>query len=188
MLARRVTAQAQHVVRHARLQHGRALCTSGRAYGDGVGMGMGTGMRSDTVVKVRVEAGAMEGVVGKALGVENMSRAERRGVRLREVVREMRRSDQDTGSPEVQIALWTVKIRDLTEHVTANRKDKENKRRLVMMVHKRRRMMRYLLRESPERYGDLVKALGLRPGIVFGRDVTRGAKKAATATLHLREG
>eukprot|EP00177_Eucheuma_denticulatum_P007150 GFKZ01013001.1.p1 GENE.GFKZ01013001.1~~GFKZ01013001.1.p1 ORF type:complete len:103 (-),score=9.23 GFKZ01013001.1:277-585(-) len=83
------------------------------------------------------------------------------------------------------VALWTVKIRDLTEHVTTHRKDKENVRRLVMMVHKRRRMMRYLLRESPERYRDLVGALGLRPGSVFGRDVTRGAKKAATPTLHL---
>jgi small subunit ribosomal protein S15 len=70
--------------------------------------------------------------------------------------------DQDTGSPDVQIALLTERIRRLTEHLRTHRKDFHSRRGLMMLVGRRRRLLRYLQREDPERYQKTISALGLR--------------------------
>jgi small subunit ribosomal protein S15 len=69
---------------------------------------------------------------------------------------------KDTGSPEVQVAILTERINELTEHLRTNNKDFQSRRGLLMMVGKRRRLLRYLNHESPERYRALIDKLGLR--------------------------
>ena len=72
------------------------------------------------------------------------------------------RADGDTGSAEVQIALATARINELTEHLRTHSKDRHSRRGLLMLVGKRRRMLRYLERHDLERYRALVSELGLR--------------------------
>ena len=70
--------------------------------------------------------------------------------------------DKDTGSPEVQIALFTEEIERLTKHLKKNLKDHSSRRGLLKMVAKRKRLLDYLKRESAERHAKVAKALGLR--------------------------
>ena len=72
------------------------------------------------------------------------------------------RGDADTGSPEVQVALMTERINELTEHLRTHPKDHHSRRGLLMLVGKRRRLLRYLERSDVERYRTLVADLGLR--------------------------
>jgi small subunit ribosomal protein S15 len=69
---------------------------------------------------------------------------------------------EDTGSAEVQVALLTEKIKELTGHLKEHKKDKSSQRGLLLMVSKRNRLLKYLKRENLERYQKLVKELGLR--------------------------
>lgn len=80
----------------------------------------------------------------------------------RELVDKYGRSDNDTGSAEVQVALLTERINDLTEHLRAHSKDHHSRRGLLMLVGKRRRLLRYLEGADVERYRGLVADLGLR--------------------------
>ena len=80
----------------------------------------------------------------------------------REIVSKHGRDDKDTGSAEVQIALLTERINELTEHLRTHAKDHHSRRGLLMLVGKRRRMLRYLERHDLERYRALVAELGLR--------------------------
>lgn len=82
--------------------------------------------------------------------------------RKREVVAEYATKDGDTGSPEVQVALLTENIKNLTEHLKVHRKDFTSRRGLLIMVGQRSKLLRYLRRKSPERYRDLIGRLGLR--------------------------
>jgi small subunit ribosomal protein S15 len=78
------------------------------------------------------------------------------------IIGEHRRSDADTGSAEVQIAVLSTRISDLTEHLKAHKKDHASRRGLLMLVGRRRRMLEYLKREDIERYRQIVAKLGLR--------------------------
>lgn len=79
-----------------------------------------------------------------------------------ETIGAYRRHDTDTGSPEVQIALLTDRIKHLTEHLREARHDDHSRRGLLMMVGQRRRLLAYLHRTSPERYQAIIGRLGLR--------------------------
>ncbi len=68
----------------------------------------------------------------------------------------------DTGSPEVQVAILTQRIRDLTEHLREHRHDNHSRYGLLKMVGQRRRLLSYLNRKDPERYRSLIAQLGLR--------------------------
>lgn len=68
----------------------------------------------------------------------------------------------DTGAPEVQVALLTERINDLTEHLKVHTKDHHSRRGLLMMVGRRRRLLDYLRKQDVERYRDVVARLGLR--------------------------
>lgn len=70
--------------------------------------------------------------------------------------------EKDSGSPEVQIALLTVRINNLTEHLKVNKKDHSSRRGLLMMVGKRRQLLNYLTRVDARRYDRIIKELGLR--------------------------
>tara|TARA_B100001248_G_scaffold98449_1_gene73080 strand:+ start:972 stop:1241 length:270 start_codon:yes stop_codon:yes gene_type:complete len=69
---------------------------------------------------------------------------------------------KDTGAPEVQIAILTHRIRELTEHVKLHKKDHHTRRGLVMLVAKRKKMMKYLMRSNSESYVSLIKELSIR--------------------------
>jgi small subunit ribosomal protein S15 len=72
------------------------------------------------------------------------------------------RGDNDTGSTEVQVAILTERINELTEHLREHKKDHHSRRGLLMLVGRRRRLLRYLERKDLERYRGLVGDLGLR--------------------------
>jgi small subunit ribosomal protein S15 len=78
------------------------------------------------------------------------------------LISDYRRSETDTGSPEVQVALLTKRIEELTEHLRTHEKDHHSRRGLLQMVGKRRRLLEYLRREDVERYRELIQRLGLR--------------------------
>ena len=77
-------------------------------------------------------------------------------------IAEYRRGEKDTGSPEVQIALSTARIRELTEHLKAHAKDHHSRRGLLLLVGKQRRLLNYLRDTDVERYRALVGKLGIR--------------------------
>ena len=79
-----------------------------------------------------------------------------------ELIGQYGREDGDTGSAEVQIALLTERINDLTQHLRAHSKDHHSRRGLLMLVGQRRRHLRYLQRKDIERYRAIVSELGLR--------------------------
>ncbi|MBK5110655.1 MAG: 30S ribosomal protein S15 [Thermoleophilia bacterium] len=79
-----------------------------------------------------------------------------------EVIGKYGRNEGDTGSAEVQVALLTERINDLTGHLREHGKDHHSRRGLLMMVGKRRRLLRYLERTDLDRYRELVAELGLR--------------------------
>lgn len=78
------------------------------------------------------------------------------------LVKEHGRIDGDTGSPEVQVAILTERIRNLTEHFKGHAKDNHSRRGLLMMVNKRRSLLDYLRHKDGARYTDLIAKLGLR--------------------------
>ena len=79
-----------------------------------------------------------------------------------ELIGEFATKDGDTGSPEVQVAILTERIRNLTEHLQTHKKDFHSRRGLLIMVGLRRRLLEYTKRKSQERYETLIKRLGLR--------------------------
>ncbi len=72
------------------------------------------------------------------------------------------RHEKDTGSPQVQIALLTTRIQQLTEHLKANKQDQSSRRGLMRLVGQRRRHLRYLSQTDPEAYREILQRLGLR--------------------------
>ena len=80
----------------------------------------------------------------------------------KEIVAKYGKNEQDTGSTEVQIAMLTQKISELTEHLKSNKKDFATKRGLLMMVGKRKRLLSYLKSQNLDEYRELIKKLGIR--------------------------
>lgn len=86
--------------------------------------------------------------------VEQVSKAD--------IINQFKQSDNDCGSPEVQVALLTQRIRHLTAHFTQHKKDKHSRRGLMTMVNKRRRLLDYLKSKAVDRYQTLIERLELR--------------------------
>jgi small subunit ribosomal protein S15 len=82
--------------------------------------------------------------------------------RKQELIGKFRRDGQDTGSPEVQIAILTTRIGELTDHLRKHKKDYAGRRGLLMMVSRRRRLLDYLRRVTPQRYLDIIRRLDIR--------------------------
>ena len=78
------------------------------------------------------------------------------------IVEEYRTHEQDTGSPEVQIALLTERIKDLTSHLSTHKKDHASRRGLLMMVSRRASLLKYLTKKDKKRYQAIIQRLGLR--------------------------
>ena len=79
-----------------------------------------------------------------------------------QIIEDNARAKGDTGSPEVQVAILTERIRNLTEHFKGHHKDNHSRRGLLMMVNKRRSLLDYLKRQDVERYNARIAKLGLR--------------------------
>jgi small subunit ribosomal protein S15 len=79
-----------------------------------------------------------------------------------EVKNEYKLHEQDTGSADVQVALLTSRIKELTEHLKIHKKDQSSRRGLIMMVNKRRKLLTYLQSQDEGRYKELIAKLGLR--------------------------
>jgi len=82
--------------------------------------------------------------------------------RKQELISQHRRHDTDAGSPEIQVAIMTERIKALTEHLRDHKKDFASRRGLLMLVGKRNRLLKYLARTDHERYLRLIRSLGLR--------------------------
>ncbi|MGB3470729.1 MAG: 30S ribosomal protein S15 [Erythrobacter sp.] len=82
--------------------------------------------------------------------------------RKQEIIKDHAQAEGDTGSPEVQVAILTERIRNLTDHFKGNHKDNHSRRGLLMMVNKRRNLLAYLKKVDVERYNALIQKLGLR--------------------------
>ena len=82
--------------------------------------------------------------------------------RKQEIINTYKRDENDTGSPEVQIALLTERINELTEHLKVHKKDNHSRRGLLKMVGKRRNLLNYLAKKDAEKYKEVVEKLGLR--------------------------
>jgi len=78
------------------------------------------------------------------------------------IIAEYGRGNEDTGSPEVQVALLSARITDLTEHFSEHKRDHHSRKGLLMLVNKRRKLLDYLKKKDQDRYQDLIKRLGLR--------------------------
>ena len=79
-----------------------------------------------------------------------------------QIIDKYKRDEKDTGSPEVQIAILTERINELTEHLKVHKEDNHSRRGLLKMVGKRRNLLNYLAKKDIERYREIVKQLGLR--------------------------
>lgn len=79
-----------------------------------------------------------------------------------EIIKEYQLSETDTGSPEVQIAIFTQQIKDLTEHLKIHKKDHASRRGLFMMIGQRKGLLGYLQKKDIERYRSLIKKLNIR--------------------------
>ena len=82
--------------------------------------------------------------------------------RKQEIIKDNAQGNNDTGSPEVQVAILTERIRNLTEHFKGNHKDNHSRRGLLMMVNQRRKLLAFLKKMDVERYNALIQKLGLR--------------------------
>ena len=82
--------------------------------------------------------------------------------RKQEIINQYRRDEKDTGSSEVQIALLTERINELTEHLKVHKKDNHSRRGLLKMVGKRRNLLNYLAKKDKATYKELIQKLGLR--------------------------
>jgi len=81
---------------------------------------------------------------------------------IEKIVKEFGKHEKDTGSPEVQIAILTAEIKNLTEHLKVHKHDYHNKRALLRMVGRRKKLLKYLREKDFERYRKVIQKLGLR--------------------------
>ena len=96
-------------------------------------------------------------MANKNIGGKNMTKE-----RKQEIISTYKRDENDTGSPEVQIALLTERIKELTEHLKVHKKDNHSRRGLLKMVGKRRNLLNYLSKKDINRYREIAQKLSLR--------------------------
>ncbi|KAJ2345828.1 hypothetical protein IWW50_005586 [Coemansia erecta] len=107
-------------------------------------------------------------IVRRIIALENSNAKGVVHYNIKRAVDTFGRTEGDSGSAEVQAAVWTVRINQLEDHLRANRKDHQNRRAYTKLLHKRAKMLKYLKRESLERYYVCLKQLGLTKDMVEG--------------------
>ncbi|KAJ2725819.1 hypothetical protein GGI07_001026 [Coemansia sp. Benny D115] len=111
---------------------------------------------------------AQADMVRRVVSLDNANSRAVTGYNVKKALETFGRSPGDSGSPEVQAAVWTVRINSLEEHLRGNHKDHQNRRSYTKLLHKRAKMLKYLKRESLERYYVCLKQLGLTKEMVEG--------------------
>ena len=130
--------------------------------------------RSDDVIwSLRHIADEMPSALRQAYSRENMSQPELNQLELQSIIRRWQRFEGDTGSSAVQIAVFTAKIEKLARHQEMHHKDKNCKRRLLMLVHKRAKMFKYLRRTELDVYEKVIAVFKIRPNPFFDPSVPR---------------
>ena len=81
---------------------------------------------------------------------------------IEKYIKKFGKNTSDTGSPEIQVAIWTLRIRELTEHLKIHKKDNHTRRGLVQLVSKRKKMLKYLVKTNPKSYVQLIQELSIR--------------------------
>ena len=81
---------------------------------------------------------------------------------IEKYIKKFGKNTNDTGSPEIQVAIWTLRIRKLTEHVKIHKKDNHTRRGLVQLVSKRKKMLKYLVKTNAKSYVKLIEELSIR--------------------------
>ena len=81
---------------------------------------------------------------------------------IEKYIKKFGKNTNDTGSPEIQVAIWTLRIRELTEHVKIHKKDNHTRRGLVQLVSKRKKMLKYLVKTNAKSYVKLIEELSIR--------------------------
>lgn len=127
---------------------------------------------SPAAEKAAVDYDENEDLVVKYLSEANMSRKELVREECTRVRQDFALHDFDSGSSPVQVALLTVKIKALTQHMTKNRKDESSKRGLMGMLSQRKRLLKYLRKKDPEVYQDTITRLGLKDRTYVGSKYT----------------
>ncbi|KAJ2457231.1 hypothetical protein GGF42_002802 [Coemansia sp. RSA 2424] len=107
-------------------------------------------------------------IVRRVVSLDNANSSAIMHYNISNAVKTFGRSEGDSGSPEVQAAVWTVRINNLEEHLRGHNKDHHNRRSYTKLLHKRAKMLKYLKRESLERYYLCLKQLGLTKEMVEG--------------------
>lgn len=133
------------------------------------------------IFPLRHIADDMPDAMRKAFGPDNMSASELAKLSLHQTIREWQRHQRDTGSPAVQVAVYTKKIERLSAHMQRNHKDKTTKRRLIMLVLKRNRMLKYMRREDREAYTSVIEGFKIRPTRNFDPTISSHAHPSTTS-------
>ena len=116
----------------------------------------------ETVGRARGEDGETPGKKGGPAMASKLSISKERTA---ELIKEFGKNDQDSGSAEVQVAILSERIRNLTEHLKTHKKDNHTRRGLMMLIGKRRGMLKYIKERNIEEYRELIKKLGIRDNI-----------------------
>ncbi len=183
----------------------RALCATSSSEPPGAGAGGGSSStvegeggakKLDVVWQLRELADELPPAVRQAFSRENMSASELAKLDVQAAISRWARFDGDTGSSEVQVAIFSERIRLLSEHMKAHHKDQSTKRRLQLLVLKRNRMLKYMRRADRPAYNRVLEQLGIRPTRMFdptmgshpmGSLVTGWAKKGSNWTPKKRQ-
>ena len=142
----------------------------------------GSSSASDETISwpLRRLASQMPAAMKQAYGQQNMSRGELNQLSLQEAIAKYQRFPGDTGSGEVQVAVFTNRIQRMSSHMARNHKDSMTKRRLMMLILQRNRMLKYLRREQRSAYETVREGLSIRPNKNFDPTIKRKAAKYAT--------
>ena len=149
-------------------QFGAVFSRSCQVAAGGSGSAAGERKRNDDVIwSLRHIADEMPAALRQAYSRQNMSQPELNQLELQESIRRWQRFEGDTGSSAVQVAVFTAQIEKLARHQEMHHKDKNCKRRLQMLVHKRAKMLKYLRRTELGVYEQVIAAYKIRPNPLF---------------------
>lgn len=143
----------------------------------------GAPAEGDVIWPLRHVADEMPAALRRAYSRQNMCRAEIRQLEVQEAIKAWERFPGDTGSYEVQVAIFTQRIQHLATHMKDNHKDMNTKRRLQMLVYQRNRALKYMRRRQREAYDRVMEGLQLRPTSKFDPTLSRYQSKTAWAAV-----
>lgn len=157
-----------------------AAATSSAAPSPALALADDDGPTGDILWQLRGIETSLPVQLRQALSRVNMSQAELNQLEVHEAIKQWQRFEGDSGSPEVVTAILTCRIGQLAKHMKEHRKDTQVKRRLVSLVHKRERQLRYLRRKDRDAYDCVLEGLSIRPSMAFDPTLKKRPVKKLT--------